>query len=84
VAWIFYNRSEFSLHAVNVALSRITHTCHIPELTQPLADLADDIKYYGLKHPICSDNSLVFGEKRFPMNCSIRKPFRLGDYHYLI
>jgi hypothetical protein len=28
--------------------------------------LADDIKYHGLKHPICvdSDNSLVFGEKR--------------------
>jgi DNA-binding transcriptional regulator YdaS (Cro superfamily) len=57
--------SGFSLHAVNVVLSRITHTCHIPELTQPLA-LADDIKYHGLKHPICvdSDNSLVFGEKR--------------------
>jgi DNA-binding transcriptional regulator YdaS (Cro superfamily) len=57
---------EFSLHAVNVALSRITHTCHIPELTQSLADLVDDIKYNGLKHPICvdSDNSLVFGEKR--------------------
>jgi hypothetical protein len=58
--------SGFSLHAVNVALSRITHTCHIPELTRALADLADDIKYHGLKHLVCvdSDYSLVFGEKR--------------------
>jgi DNA-binding transcriptional regulator YdaS (Cro superfamily) len=62
----FITGQEFSLHTVNVALSRITHTCRIPELTQSLADLVDDIKHHGLKHPICvdSDNSLVFGEKR--------------------
>ncbi len=64
----FIAHNLLHVKTIRVALSHITHTCHIQTLTEPevLLTLSDNIKKHGLKHPICVDanNDLIFGEKR--------------------
>ena len=54
------------VQTVNIALSRITHACHIQTINDTIFTLSNDIKKNGLKQPICVDdnNDLIFGERR--------------------